>query len=160
MKKIQKSSMNLVKKLFLSKEKPHFRRSAVWWTVQDSNLWPHARQASWGWRPKALIFQGFPPFINRAGATRVPRINLIRLWEEETRLRESNCFPATFLYFPNTFRISFVHLFLKYHTSFVSYQDRIWNPPLQNRDTEFLPACRMCRPKRKTDRWHGLPQWW
>ena len=37
MKKIQKSSMNLVKKLFLSKEKPHFRRSAVWWTVQDSN---------------------------------------------------------------------------------------------------------------------------
>ena len=38
MKKIQKSSMNLVKKLFLSKEKPHFRRSAVWWTVQDSNL--------------------------------------------------------------------------------------------------------------------------
>ncbi|WP_337676993.1 hypothetical protein [Dysosmobacter sp.] len=30
MKKIQKSSMNLVKKLFLGKEKPHFRRSAVW----------------------------------------------------------------------------------------------------------------------------------
>ncbi len=27
--KIQKSSMNLVKKLFLCKEKPHFRRSAV-----------------------------------------------------------------------------------------------------------------------------------
>ena len=38
MKKIQKSSMNLVKKLFLGKEKPHFQRSAVWWTVQDSNL--------------------------------------------------------------------------------------------------------------------------
>ena len=30
MKKIQKSSMNLVKKLFLGEEKPHFRRSAVW----------------------------------------------------------------------------------------------------------------------------------
>ena len=30
MKKIQKSSMNLVKKLFLGKEKPHFQRSAVW----------------------------------------------------------------------------------------------------------------------------------
>ena len=29
--------MNPDKKLFLSKEKPHFRRSAVWWTVQDSN---------------------------------------------------------------------------------------------------------------------------
>lgn len=30
MKKIQKSSMNLVKNLFLGEEKPHFRRSAVW----------------------------------------------------------------------------------------------------------------------------------
>ena len=29
-KKIQESRLNLVKKLLLSKEKPHFRRSAVW----------------------------------------------------------------------------------------------------------------------------------
>ena len=52
--KIQKSSMNLVKMLFLNKEKPHFRRSAVWWTVQDSNLWPHARQ-----EPSVRIFLYF-----------------------------------------------------------------------------------------------------
>ena len=38
MKKIQKSSMNLVKNLFLGEEKPRFRRSTVWWTVQDSNM--------------------------------------------------------------------------------------------------------------------------
>lgn len=30
MKKVQESRLNLVKWLLLSKEKPHFRRSAVW----------------------------------------------------------------------------------------------------------------------------------
>ena len=55
-KKIQESSLNLVKNPLLSKEKPHFRRSTVWWTVQDSN-------PSYGFRVLLSRVSGFlfPP---------------------------------------------------------------------------------------------------